>query len=98
MSLLFLFLVNQVQAVSNDVADARAVMGHVVLLLCREAPGPLKLQTQQILDQVAFLVISESQVHTAVVVVDHGIQISEAPVVIEAALKWVDSAPIGEVR
>ena len=57
-----------------------------------------KLEAQQILDQVAFLVISESQVHTAVVVVDDGIQISEAPVVIEAALKWVDSAPIGEVR
>ena len=44
----------------------------------------LELETQQILDKVAFLAISESQVHTVVVVVDHGVQISEAPVVIEA--------------
>ena len=52
----------------------------------------------EVFDKIALLGIVQREVEHAVVVVDHGIQISEAPVVIEAALKWVDSAPIGEVR
>src|SRR5438874_13571565 len=47
----------------------------------------LELEAQQILDQVTFLAIRESQVHASVVVIDHGVQISKPSVVIEATLE-----------
>ena len=44
-----------------------------------------ELQADQVLDQVTLLVSSEPEVHAFVVMVDYGIQISEASVMIEAA-------------
>src|SRR5579864_913662 len=49
--------------------------------------APSELETYQILDQVSFLSVSESQAHTSVVMVNHSVQIGEAPVVIEAAFE-----------
>ena len=50
-----------------------------------ESIAGLKLEAQQVLNQVTFLAVGEPEVHALVVMVDYGIQISEAPVVIEAA-------------
>jgi len=55
--------------------------------LCLWVKLALELEAQQILDQVAFFAIRESQVHAAVVMVDHGVQISKPSVVIEAAFE-----------
>ena len=50
-----------------------------------ESIAGLKLEAQQVLNQVTFLAVGEPEVHALVVVVDYGIQISEASIVIEAA-------------
>ena len=50
-----------------------------------EASAGLELKAQQVLNQVMLLAVIKTKVHALVVVVDYGIQISEASVVIEAA-------------
>jgi len=46
-----------------------------------------ELEAQQVLDQVTLFSIGEAQVHTGVVVIHDGIQVSETSVVIEAAFE-----------
>ena len=50
-----------------------------------ESIAGLKLEAQQVLNQVTLLAAGEPEVHALVVMVDYGIQISEASIVIEAA-------------
>ena len=50
-----------------------------------ESIAGLKLEAQQVLNQVTFLAVGEPEVHALVVMVDYGIQVSESSVVIEAA-------------
>ena len=50
-----------------------------------ESIAGLELEAQQVLNQVTLLAVGEPEVHAVVVVVDYGIQISEASIVIEAA-------------
>src|SRR5215813_10324311 len=57
--------------------------------------GILELQTQQVLDQVTLLAISQTQVHACVVVIYDGVQISESPIVIETSFEVRGDGPNG---
>src|ERR1051326_363362 len=48
---------------------------------------PSELQTQQILNQVAFLAVCKSEVHAFVIVLDHRIQVREAAIVIKTSFE-----------
>src|SRR5215472_2853600 len=60
---------------------------HSSLLSSVEISVPLELQADQVLDQITLLAGIEPEIHTSVVVFHHGVQIREAPVVIEASLE-----------
>jgi len=60
-----------------------------VVLMCAEAVlwvHVLERQTEEVLNQIAFLAGRRSQVHARVVVIHHRVQCWKAPIVIEAAL------------